>query len=303
MQGSMSPNRRQLLLGLGLTGTALALDPTLGSGGAEARPRPRPRAWAGSAAADVVVAADGVTAPDTVPSGAVAFSVTTPAPRGMSVLLVRLRVPLARYLDDLARLAAATTTQETIAAVRAVEADVVNLGGAVVLAGRAATFTPVLRPGSYQLIGYDYTSDSARPLARALTVTPGGRDCPPRADDRIVQTPTGFQVRGDRLRADGAHLVENRSGLLNEAVLLPLRPGTTQADVDAYFGALSGGQPPPASPLAGQPVGLAPLSPGQRAVLRAGLPAGPYLLASWVTSSSTGRPRAFGGYNRVVTLA
>lgn len=297
MQDSTAPsvNRRQVLVGLGLTGTALLMDTAVGQA-AHARPA-RP-----ATEAEVVVAADGVTAPGSVSCGPVTFSVTTPATAGMSLLLVRLRVPLSRYLEDLGRLAAAATTAETIAATRAVEADVVNLGGAVLTAAEPATFTQDLRPGSYQLIGYDYTSATARPIAHALTVTAGRPARPPRTDGRIVQTPSGFRVCGDRLRAGGAYLVENRSGTLNEAVLLPVRPGTTQAAVDAYFGALSAGQPPPASPLVGRPVGLAPLSPGHRAVLRTTLPAGPYLLASWVTSTSTGRPRAFGGYHRVVTL-
>ncbi len=292
-----SLSRRRLLLGAGLVGgavlTGTALPGTARAGEAGTNPT----------TVAVVAGADEIIAPRSVAAGAVTFEVTTPATEGMALLLVRLRVPLATYLADLVRLGRATTKAETIAATAAVESDVRNLGGAVLNAAEPVAFTTVLVPGEYQLITYDFTNGDAVPGAHALTVRGPARNRSLCATGRVVQTPTGFAVPGGRLAASAAHEIVNRSGSLNEAVLLPVVPGTTEADIEAFFTALRNGERPTAYPLTGPPVGSAPLSPGERAVVRTGLKPGPYLLASWVTSTVTGLPRAWGGYHRLVTLA
>ncbi|MFG3549058.1 hypothetical protein [Streptomyces sp. NPDC047725] len=300
-----APSRRRLLLGAGATAGALLGSLAVGSGayaapgsGAHTAPGRRPRR---TAAHDVVVTADSVTAPARVPAGPVSFRVSTPTEGGMGLPLVQVSVPIDQYLDDLTRMTNAATPAEAAAAAAVVERESVNLGGAAVQPGTDATFSQILWPGRYYLIAYDFDG-SARPVAHALTVDGPGYCEPPEPVDVIRHTPSGFWVPGGQLRASGTHLIVNDSGLLNEAVLLPVRPGTTAAEVDAFFAALRDGTAPPSYPITGGAVGSPPLSPGRSARLGLSLPPGGYLLSSWITSSTTGRPRAFDGFYKLVTL-
>ncbi|MPY48862.1 hypothetical protein [Streptomyces acidicola] len=292
-------SRRRMLLGAGLTAGAL-----LGALPGASRAAAAPAARSGKASVyDVVVAAGSVTAPAKVPAGPVSFRVSTPTEGGMGLPLVQLRVPIDKYLDDLTTMTNAPTPDEAAAAAAVVESEAVNLGGAAVQPGIDAVFTQILWPGTYYFIAYDFDS-SERPVAHRLTVEGVGRGEPPVPVDVIRHTPSGFWVSGGgQLHANGTHLCVNDSGVLNEAVLLPVRPGTTAAEVDAFFAALRDGTPPPSYPIIGGAAGSPPLSPGRSA--RVGLPLRPggYVLSSWITSTTTGRPRAFDGFYKLVTLA
>ncbi|MER5212030.1 hypothetical protein ABT063_15960 [Streptomyces sp. NPDC002838] len=292
-------SRRRMLFGAGVTaGALLGVLPAASPAAASPARRPvRP-----AAAFDVVVTQDSITAPSTVPSGPVTFHVTTPTEGGMGLPLVHIRVPIDKYLDDLTRMNNATTPAEAAAAAKVVEGESVNLGGAAVQPGVGATYTQILWPGRYYFLAYDFDS-AARPVAHALTVRGTATGEPPEPVDLIRHTRSGFRVPGDRLHANGTHLVINDSGVLNEAVLLPVRPGTTAAEVDAFFAALRDGTTPPSNPIIGGATGSPPLSPGRSARVAASLPPGGYVLSSWITSSTTGRPRVFDGFYKLVTLA
>ncbi len=293
------PSRRRMLLGAGVTAGAL-----LGVLPGVSRAAAAPATRSGKAPVhDVVVAAGSVTAPAKVPAGPVSFRVSTPTQGGMGLPLVKLKVPIDKYLDDLTAMTNAATPAEAAAAATVVESESVNLGGAAVQPGTDAVFTQILWPGTYYLIAYDFDS-SDRPVAHRLTVEGVGSGEPPRPVDVIRHTRAGFWVSGGgRLHAAGTHLIVNDSGLLNEAVLLPVRPGTTAAEVDAFFAALRDGTNPPSYPITGGAAGSPPLSPGRSARVGLTLPPGGYVLSSWITSSTTGRPRAFDGFYKLVTLA
>ncbi|MDW4905911.1 hypothetical protein RB628_11340 [Streptomyces sp. ADMS] len=293
---SLSLSRRRMLLGAGVTAGALfgAL-PAAASGAQAATARP-------ATAYDVSVAPDTITAPAAVPSGPVTFNVGTATAGGLALPLVKLRVPVAKYLADLNTLSKAATPAEAAAAEAAVEAGAVNLGGGVVQPGTGVAFTQILTPGTYHLVAYDFDGTDVHPVAHTLTVKGPASGSPPDAVDCFAHTPTGFDVPGGRLKAAGTHYVVNRSGLLNEAVLIPVRPGTTAAGIDAFFEALRGGTQPPSYPLIGGPVGLPPLSPNRSALLTTSLAPGGYLLSSWITSTTTGHSRALDGFYKLVTL-
>ena len=295
-------SRRRLLAGASLTVGALigGLTASVACASDSAAGSEKPR---GTGEARVVVRPDAVEAPEELAPGPVTFHAATPADSSMSVLLIRLKAPLRKYLADLKAMGAAQSPEDKAAAAAKVEADADNLGGAVLLPGeQTVSFTQVLLPGRYYLIGYAYDTPGAEPVAHRLTVEGVPGAAAPRVDGLVLQTPSGFTVPGGTLSADGDLLVVNRSGALNEAVLIPVRPGTTTEDVDAFFAALAEGQQPPSAPFVGKSSGLAPLSPGRFARLRTGLEPGEYLLSSWVTSTDTGRPRAFDGFYRLVRL-
>ncbi|MFJ5225038.1 hypothetical protein [Streptomyces sp. NPDC088400] len=291
-------SRRRMLLGAGAT-TAALLGVLPAASGATASPARRPDR---TVVHDVVVTPDTITAPATVPAGPVTFRVTTPTAGGLGLPLVQVRVPIDTYLDDLTRMTTAPTPAEAAAAAAVVERESVNFGGAAVQPGNEVTFSTVLRPGRYYLLSYDFDG-SARPVAHVLTVKGPGNGGLPEPVDVIRHTRSGFWVPGGRLHSTGTHFVVNESGALNEAVLLPVRPGTTAAEIDAFFAALRDGTTPPSYPITGGAVGSPPLSPGRFGWLGVSLPPGGYVLSSWVTSTTSGRPRVFDGFYQLVTLA
>ncbi|MFB4320073.1 hypothetical protein [Actinomadura sp. 21ATH] len=95
--------------------------------------------------------------------------------------------------------------------------------------------------------------------------------------------------------------VANRSRQFDEAIFMPVRPGTTRAEVGAFFAAMEGGPQAPA-PFTGGPAGMVPLSPGRTAVLSVGLRPGTYALVTWITDYRTGRMHAAQGMHEIVTV-
>lgn len=256
-------------------------------------------------AADIVVSADGFTAPAAVREGATTFRVSTSDPDGAYIGLIRLRpgVTLARYLDDLER----AYGQKDPAAGRAVERDVVMYGGASVLPGTPVSTTTVLTPGSYYLLDF---KDVGRPgladKVRSLRVLPSARpSAPPRAEAQIFQvaTPDGARFRAPAKVRGGAPIrVTNLSSQFNEAILMPVKPGTTRADIGAFFAAMDRGERAP-YPFTGGPLGTVPMSPGRSAVLSIDLRAGNYALVTWLPDYRTGHMHAAQGMYELITVS
>ncbi|MEW2353791.1 hypothetical protein [Spirillospora sp. NPDC029432] len=294
------PNFRVSALALSLTTAGvLGLTATIPANAAAARPY----------AAAIVVTPDGFTAPASVPAGATAFRVGATDPDGAYIGVVRLRpgVSKERYLADLERAYDDTDREGALAGARAVERDVVMHGGAAVLPGTPVTFTAALAPGGRHLV-IDFKDVGSPGLAakvRELRVLPrGARPALPPAEAEIVQVRTadGPRFRAPRtVRAGAPVRVANRSRQFNEAILMPVRPGTTRQDVGAFFVAMEGGPQAPA-PFTGGPVGMVPLSPGRSAVLAADLRPGTYALVTWLTDYRTGRMHAAQGMHEIVTV-
>ncbi|WP_157419557.1 hypothetical protein [Actinomadura kijaniata] len=253
---------------------------------------------------EVTVGTDGFTAPAAVRPGPVAFRVTAADPEGAYLGLVRLRpgVTLQRYLTDLEKAYGAGDP----AAARAVQREVVMFGGAAVQPGTPVTYGTRLAPGSYHLIDF---REVGRPglaaKVRPLTVRPGaGAAAEPRAEARIVQRETPEGPRFDapaEIRSGATVRVVNRSRQYNEAILMPVRPGTTGEQVGAFYRGMDGGPQAP-SPFTGGPAGMVPLSPGRAATFAAPLRPGTYALVTWLRSSDTGRMFAAQGMHRLVTV-
>ncbi|WDZ82164.1 hypothetical protein [Micromonospora cathayae] len=256
---------------------------------------------------DIVIHPDSFTAPSQLRGGSVTFRVSTPEPGGRSLLLVKLRsgVSLDRYLTALAA-TSAWDPADRAAAERELEACAENLGGAVVTPDSRVSFTQFLLPGTYHLVNFDYTSATAVPQVKPVTVTGLGTPRFPDVDDYVLHRErngtASFLLPNRKLRATGEHLVVNTTRHNNEAVLSRLADGATAEDVAVYFEAIKNGQWPTESPVTTMPVGLAPISGGQKAIVRTELPAGAYLLYSYATNPVTGHARATEGMYRLVTL-
>jgi hypothetical protein len=296
-----SVSRRRLLFGTAagaaLAGLAVAAPARAATAAPASGPTP----------IDIVIHPDSFTPPSQLRGGSVTIRVTTPEPGGRSLLLIKLRagVSLDRYLTALAA-TSSWDPAERAAAERELEACAENFGGAVVTSDSAVSFTQFLLPGTYHFVNFDYTSGTAVPQVKPVTVTGLGAPRIPDVEDYVLHRErndtVSFLLPTRKLAATGEHLVVNTTRHLNEAVLSRLAPGATAEDVAAYFEAIKNGQWPSESPVTTQPVGLAPISGGKKAIVRTELPAGDYLLYSYATNPETGHARAVEGLYRLVKL-
>ncbi|NUT91978.1 MAG: hypothetical protein HOY78_08090 [Saccharothrix sp.] len=236
----------------------------------------------------ISVGVGGFEAPDTIRAGAVTFRVSNADPAGAWLGLVRLKTTRERYLADL------TTAMgsDPVEGGKAVARDAEMLGG-VAVARTPAAVTIRVSPGEYLLVDFrDVGLPDLADRVRPVRVVPGSGGRPERAE-QVVMVLDGRYVTPGVIR--GPVRVVNLSPHVNEAMLMPVRPGTTDADLAAAF---TGGP----SPFTGGPTGVVPLSPGRSAVLDVELPAGPYALVTWVTDTRTGRMFAADGMRALVTV-
>ncbi|MDV5149494.1 hypothetical protein R1T08_36610 [Streptomyces sp. SBC-4] len=255
---------------------------------------------------DIAVTPEGFTAPSVLRTGAVTFRVRSADPAGAWIGLVRLRpgVSLETYLTDLRR----AMGDDPVAGGRAVARDAEMLGGAAVAHAPAAA-TLHVTPGTYHLVDFrDVDLPDLGDRVRRVTVRPGrpATSAPrtprtPAADptSRITLRDSGFDAPGV---LSGPVRVVNRSRQHNEAMLMPVRPGTTLADLDAFFEAVDAGRDPGGWPFTGGPTGVVPLSPGRSAVLETELPSGAYALVTWVRDLNSGRMFAARGMRALVAV-
>jgi hypothetical protein len=100
------------------------------------------------------------------------------------------------------------------------------------------------------------------------------------------------------LPGGGTYRVANESDEIHELAVRKVRPGTTDADIQRFFG--SGGTDPFAEPSLR---GMGAISPGRVAYLRIDrLPLGPYAFLCFVPDGESGIPHALDGMHRVVRL-
>lgn len=106
------------------------------------------------------------------------------------------------------------------------------------------------------------------------------------------------------LPADGTIAIRNTGGQPHRLNLVPVKPGTSRAQVGAYLrktGARDNAPPPPFA-LNGPQLATAEISAGQQMQLSYKLPAGEYALVDFGQDPKTGRPEALDGVYAVGTL-
>ncbi|GAA0585967.1 hypothetical protein [Streptomyces crystallinus] len=256
-------------------------------------------------AVEVNIGPSGIHAPDTAEAGLVAFHVSTDDPKGhfLQVFRPHRGVTVRKVLADLGKAVSRkpAAAAQGISAVRD-EADV--LGGAQVTPAVSETFTTPIGAGPVVLLDFTaFLADPAHPVTRTLNLRGGpSKDLADFPDSIVITRETSG---GPRFDVNGLHrakeniLVHNASDEIHEMGLQPVKPGTTDAQIQKFFGGNSTGQPP----FTGPSLGLGAISPGRTALLETHhLPPGTYALLCFVPDDKTGRPHVAEGMHKVVVL-
>lgn len=184
------------------------------------------------------------------------------------------------------------------AALRRVFANTVFDGGVDLFRGQSASVTVTVRPGTY------YLGELARrPELTPIRVSGPTRARPPAAAGIVTVSDSGFRI--DRtLPAVGTITIRNRGSQPHRVNLVPVKPGTTRAQVGAYLRktAARDNAPPPPFALKAPQLGSADISPGQQMQLTYKLPAGEYALIDFGQDPRSGEPEALKGMYAVATL-
>lgn len=104
----------------------------------------------------------------------------------------------------------------------------------------------------------------------------------------------------DVLPRTGTITVRNVSDTIHFMAVSPVKPGTTDDDIQKFFDSHS--QAPPPFALDGPSIGMGVLSPGRSADISYQLPAGRYDLECFIPDDKSGMPHAFMGMHKLVTL-
>ncbi|MGA5821861.1 hypothetical protein ACPC54_28840 [Kitasatospora sp. NPDC094028] len=256
----------------------------------------------------------GIDVQDEAEGGLVTFAVETDDPAGRQIQLIRPHegVSHTTLFADLTK-AVSETPATAAQGIRAVAAEADALGGTLVSPDVPARFTGEVDEGEVLVLDFTaFLKDPAHPVFATIEFEGhNGRHRHHRhhrgAEEHatVVQeeTPAGprFDVE-DLDDADAPIVVRNEADELHEMVLQPVKPGTTDADVQAFFDATAKGQHP-TPPFSGVPSGLSAISPGDTAVFEAeDLKPGTYVLLCFIPDDKTGVPHAFLGMHKVVEL-
>ncbi|HEV7205052.1 MAG TPA: hypothetical protein VGN18_10595 [Jatrophihabitans sp.] len=239
-----------------------------------------------------------------VHAGRIRITVDTTSPNGSNVLVFRPArgVSLATVLADFAEEFSpdpATDAKGT----RDLTRDARFYGGGDVVPGTPVTVTENLTRATYYVADLAAPPGPNGPQLQTLVVrgeNEESSDWPGRGAATVRLTSNDrFLVTG-RLHARGSVVVANVSDTLHFMDLQPVKPGTTDAQIQAYFASGAQGQPPFA--VNGPTAGMDVQSPGRRAVLSYSLPKGTYVLLCFVADDMTGMPHALMGMHKVVVL-
>jgi hypothetical protein len=245
----------------------------------------------------------------TIQSGSIRFAVSTTNTSGVdgngsdiALFQPRAGVPVSRVLHDLQdsfsqdpKVAADGTREST--------RDVRILGLADVITGYPAVVTEYLSPGTYYVADI-VNAQSGPPALTKLTVRPAGAHI--EQDSDLVSQVVVRATSADTFLAprnwphQGTYTFKNVSDTLHFMTMQRVKPGTTDADIQAYFDSQSH-EPPPFA-LMGPTAGNDVLSPGESLQLSYNLPRGTYALLCFVADDVTGMPHAIMGMHKVVVL-
>jgi hypothetical protein len=184
------------------------------------------------------------------------------------------------------------------AALTRILANTIFDGGVDVFPSRSATFTVDVHRGTYYL-----GELLQRPELTSIHVAGPTAATAHAHASPITETDSRYRLPVE-LPAHGTLTIQNAGHALHRLNLIPVKPGTTRAQLAAYIRKTHGNDnaPPPSFALEGPQVGTADVSPGHTMQLTYSLPAGKYAVLDFNRDMKTGRPDTLEGMYAVVTL-
>ena len=237
-----------------------------------------------------------------VHAGLVTIRVSSPtADHILQIFRPHKQVSLQQVLDDIGRL-----DRDPATAVRALQKEATFFGGAEGAAGFAVTLTQKLTAGTYYLLDYA-RADQGAAAVKSLRVVGEAGDVRLRgvsATLRMVDVPDAHRFRIDgKIDGTGSFLVQNRSMELHEASFGQVKPGTTDAQIQAILDAEAAGQPAPPDPFVRDAGGLKVISPGREVLVHIDhLSEGRYAILCFIPDADTGLPHAYVGMHLVANF-
>jgi hypothetical protein len=240
-------------------------------------------------------------------AGSIQFRVRTTNPStpdggGSQITMFRLKngATLAKVFADIGEEFGANPAKGT----RDLVHDATFYGLADVATSTPVTVTEYVGPGTYYLLDLGKQPTGA-PAVTKLTVD--GKTAGIEQDSDLRSQVTVKAVEPDRFVAPrswprhGTFTWTNRTDTIHFVELQPVKAGTTDKQVQAYFDSHS--QQPPPFVLPGRPSsGADVISPGKSLQLSYSLPRGTYVLLCFVADDKTGMPHALMGMHEVVVL-
>lgn len=248
---------------------------------------------------------------DTVHAGSIHFKVSTtnassPNGGGSGITLFKINAghDLKTVFRDL-RLEFSQDPKRSAKGTRELTEDATFYGLADVTVGHDIVATTTLSSGTYYLVdlaSVDPTKED--PQVTTLRVREGrGYEQDSHLRSQVVVKGTSddrFQVSSTHWSKKGTFTWVNTSDTLHFAILQPVKPGTTDEQVQKYFE--SGSQAEPDFLVQGPGGGADVVSPGRSEQISYDLPKGTYVLLCFVADDKTGMPHALMGMHKVVTL-
>jgi hypothetical protein len=183
--------------------------------------------------------------------------------------------------------------------------DILVFGLANVVPDHPEVVTERLGSGTYYLL--DLTNPPAAGTRPALTPLTVSRTGEKRKDHGRLSSQIRVRATSDdRFLAPsswphgGTYTFLNVSDTLHFMAISPIKVGTTDADIQAYYD--SGVQTPPPFALSGPAGGNDVVSPGRAVQVSYDLPPGTYVLLCFVADDKTGAPHSLMGMHKVITL-
>jgi len=188
---------------------------------------------------------------------------------------------------------------------RELNRDIRSFGLADVSPGVPAVVTEKLTAGHYYLMDLGNNQGVPDPAFTTFTVRHSGRGMSGQQEDSrdgaVVRLTSADRFISPRtLPARGTVTVKNIADTIHFMSIGPVKKGTTDKQIQAYFD--SGSQDPPSFGVDGPSVGMDVLSPGHELQLTYNLPPGTYVLMCFIADDVTGMPHAIMGMHKVVTL-
>ena len=244
----------------------------------------------------------------TVESGTVSFQVSTkiPASTGGSSAISLFRLNAGKTLSTVLRdigLEFSNQPSQAAKGTRELTEDVTFFGLADVVQGHPETVTEMLSAGTYYLIDLGGAPPTGPSSFTKLTVRQdhdNDRARPVRSQFTVQLTSADRFVAPRNWAHEGTVTVANVSDTIHFMELSPVKAGTTDQQIQAFFD--SGVQAPPPFGRQGPSGGSDVLSPGKSLKLTYDLPAGTYVLLCFVADDMTGMPHALMGMHKVVVL-